>query len=138
MNFDEEAIGADGDRGAGKRQNFVALAGAVAGIDKNREMAAFFYGRNDGEIERVAGKIGEGSNAADMPRLRRTGFLARPARLRSEKFCMLRAPIWMTSAYSSTRSRDSLSIASVTMPKPWVARTFERILSPSSPRPWKL
>ncbi len=64
MNFDEEAIGADGDRGAGKRQNFVALAGAVAGIDKNREMAAFFYRGNDGEIERVAGKIGEGSNAA--------------------------------------------------------------------------
>ena len=40
-----------------------------------------------------------------MPRLSRTGFLARPARLSSEKFCMLRAPIWMTSAYCSTRSR---------------------------------
>jgi len=41
-------------------------------------------------------------------------FLARPARFSKEKFCMLRAPIWMTSAYSSTRSSDSLSIASVT------------------------
>ena len=54
MNFDEETIGADGYGGAGERQNFVALAGAVAGIDKDWEMAAFFYGGNDGEVERVA------------------------------------------------------------------------------------
>ena len=35
MNFDEEAIRADGDSGSGERQHFVALAGAVAGIDEN-------------------------------------------------------------------------------------------------------
>ncbi len=64
MNFDEEAIGADGDGGAGERQHFVALASAVAGIDKNGEMAAFFYRRDDGEVEGVARKIGERSNAA--------------------------------------------------------------------------
>jgi len=64
VNFDEEAIGANRDRSARKRKNFVTLAGAVAGIDENREVAAFFDGRNDGEIERVAGEVGEGAHAA--------------------------------------------------------------------------
>jgi hypothetical protein len=64
MNFDEEAVGADGDGSARKRQDFVALAGTVAGIDEDREMAALFHGRNDGEVESVARKIGERSNAA--------------------------------------------------------------------------
>ena len=132
-------------------------------VDEDGKMAAFFYGGDYGEIESVARKIGEGADAAfaehdvvvafglrmysaamrnssrvaDMPRLRRTGSLARPARLRREKFCMLRAPIWMTSAYSSTRSSDSLSMASVTMPKPNCLRTLERIFKPDRPRPWK-
>ena len=35
MDLDEEAVGADGYGGAGKRKNFVALAGAVAGIDED-------------------------------------------------------------------------------------------------------
>src|SRR5437899_5695543 len=103
----------------------------------------FFTAGNYGQIQRVAGKVGEGSNAAlaqhhvvislgqdvlggheefvergGHAALRRMGFLARPARLSREKFCMLRAPIWITSAYSSTRSSDSLSIASVTIPNP--------------------
>ena len=44
-----------------------------------------------------------------MPRRRRTGFLARPARLSREKFCMFSAPIWTTAlAYCSTRSSDSI------------------------------
>ena len=42
------------------------------------------------------------SSVADMPRLSSTGFRARPAVFSSEKFCMLRAPIWMQSAYWST------------------------------------
>ena len=33
MDFDEEPISADGDRGTGKRKDFVMLAGAVAGVD---------------------------------------------------------------------------------------------------------
>ncbi len=45
MDFDEQAVGAYGDGCARKRQNFVALARSVAGIHKNREMAAFFYRR---------------------------------------------------------------------------------------------
>src|ERR1700739_3729825 len=58
MDFDEEAVGADGNGGAGERKNFVALAGAVAGIDEDGQVAAFFYGGDNGEVERVAGKIG--------------------------------------------------------------------------------
>src|SRR5260370_471052 len=58
MDFDEQAIGADGDGGARKRQNFVALAGAVTGIDKNGEMAAFFYGGISGQGRRVAAEHG--------------------------------------------------------------------------------
>ena len=54
MDFNEEAVGAYCDRGAGERENFVAFAGAVAGIDKDRKMAAFFYSGNDGEVQGVA------------------------------------------------------------------------------------
>ena len=39
------------------------------------------------------------SSVADIPRFSSTGLRARPAILSSEKFCMLRAPIWMQSAY---------------------------------------
>jgi hypothetical protein len=64
VDFDQEAIGSDGDGGAGEGENFVALAGAVAGIDEDREVTAFFDGGNDGEVEGVARKIGEGADAA--------------------------------------------------------------------------
>ena len=64
MDFDEEAVGADSHGGAGERENFVALAGAVAGIDKDGQVAALFYRGNNSEIEGVAGKIGKGTHAA--------------------------------------------------------------------------
>src|SRR5260370_450293 len=51
-------------RSARRRQSLVALAGAVVGVDKNGKMAAFFYGGNDGEVQRVARKIGKGAHAA--------------------------------------------------------------------------
>src|SRR5207248_11563635 len=44
------------------------------------------------------------SIVAAIPRFSSTGSFDRPARLRSEKFCILRAPIWITSPYCSTRS----------------------------------
>ena len=72
-----------------------------------------------------------------MPRFTMTGFFARPARFKSEKFCMLRAPIWITSAYCSTSSSDSLSSASVTIFSANFSRTSAIICKPSSPRPWK-
>ena len=64
VDFDEEAIGADSDGGAGKGQNFVALAGAVRGIDEDGQVAALLDGGNDGKIEGVAGEVGEGAHAA--------------------------------------------------------------------------
>ncbi len=63
VDFDEESIGANGDGSAGKRKNFVAFAGAMAGIDEDGKMTALFDGGDDGEVERVAGKIGEGADA---------------------------------------------------------------------------
>src|SRR2546427_12288575 len=61
MDFNEQAVGANGNGGAGKRQNFVALAGSVAGINKDRQVAALLDGGEDGEVERVVGKIGKSS-----------------------------------------------------------------------------
>ena len=72
-----------------------------------------------------------------MPRFRSTGLRHFPTRFSSEKFCMLRAPIWITSADSSTAEAYSVSISSVTMPTPVFSRTFARSFSPSSPIPWK-
>ena len=73
-----------------------------------------------------------------MPRFSSTGLGERPTRFSSEKFCMLRAPTWSTSAYCSTRSQFSGSMVSVTMASPNWRRTSARIFRPSSPRPWKL
>jgi hypothetical protein len=64
VDFDEQAIGADSHGGAGERENFVALAGTVTGVDEDGEVAAFFYSGHDGEVQSVAGKIGEGAHAA--------------------------------------------------------------------------
>src|ERR1019366_6420046 len=62
--------------------------------------------------------IKNSSRVAERPRLSSTGLRNLPARLSREKFCMLRAPIWTTSAHSATSSRLSLSMASVTMRRP--------------------
>ena len=64
VDFDEQSIGADGDCGAGEGKNFVTLAGAVAGVNQDWKVAALFDGRDDGEVERIAGKIGEGADTA--------------------------------------------------------------------------
>ncbi len=42
----------------------MALAGAVAGVNEDGEMAALLHRGNDGEIESIARKIGEGADAA--------------------------------------------------------------------------
>ena len=80
--------------------------------------------------------IRNSSSVADMPRFSSTGLGERPTRFSSEKFCMLRAPTWSTSAYCSTNPSDSLSIASVTIFIPNVSRTSAMICKPSSPKPW--
>src|SRR3990172_3809871 len=52
--------------------------------------------------------IRNSSSVAERPRLSRTGLGERPARLSREKFCMLRAPVWMTSACCSTNSLEAV------------------------------
>ena len=64
VDFDEEAVAADGYRGEREGKYFVALAGAVRWIDHDRQMAAAFYGGDDGEIQSVAREVGEGADAA--------------------------------------------------------------------------
>ena len=76
------------------------------------------------------------STVDDRPRLSSTGFGARPTSERSEKFDMLRAPIWITSATSTTASTWRGSISSVTSGRPVSSRASTRISSASSPSPW--
>src|SRR5215469_12238822 len=64
VNFDKETVGAYGNSRARKWQDFVALARAVAGIDENGQMAPFFNGGYDSEVESVARKIRKCANAA--------------------------------------------------------------------------
>src|SRR2546428_8845778 len=52
VDFDNKAIGANSNGGARKGQNFVALAGAVAGIDENGEVAALLDGGDRSAVER--------------------------------------------------------------------------------------
>ena len=51
---------------------------------------------------------------------------------------MLRAPIWSTSAVSTTSSSWRGSSTSVTSGSPVSSRASARIFSASEPRPWKL
>jgi len=72
----------------------------------------------------------------ESPRLRSTGRGTRPTSVRSGKFCMLRAPIWRTSAYSATSSTCRVSMTSVTTGSPVARRVSARSSSPSRPIPW--
>ena len=54
MDFDEQAIGANSDGGAGKRENLVPFAGAMAGIDEDGQVAALLDRGDDGEVKGVA------------------------------------------------------------------------------------
>ena len=64
MDFYHQAVGAYGYGGARERGDFVALAGAVAGVDENWEMAEALHRGDDAQVERIAGVIGEGADAA--------------------------------------------------------------------------
>ena len=65
-----------------------------------------------------------------MPRLSSTGLRHLPTRFSRLKFCMLRVPIWMMSAASSTASAFSVSISSVTMPMPVFCAGLREDLQP--------
>ncbi len=73
---------------------------------------------------------------ADNPRLSSTGFRDCPTSFSNSKFCMLRAPIWMTSAYCSTSWMSRVSSSSVTTRIPVARAASRRSFSPSSPIPW--
>src|SRR3990172_6210382 len=55
---------------------------------------------------------------ADRPRLSSTGFWYLPTSVSRRKFCMLRAPIWRTSAYCATSSMSRGSTISVITGRP--------------------
>ena len=73
----------------------------------------------------------------DMPRLRSTGLPVSATRRSSEKFCMLRAPIWRMSACSATSSTLSGSMTSVMTGSPVSRRASASSFSPSASSPWK-
>src|SRR5213080_782655 len=160
MDFYHQSISANRNCGARERSYFVSLPGSVAGINDDWQVAQPLYCWNYAQVQRIARVIGKRPHAPfaqnhvvitfthyifgghqkflkrrGHPRFTITGFLHRPARFSKEKFCILRAPIWTTSAYCSTSSSDSLSIASVMILMPHLSRTSAMICSPSSPSP---
>ena len=64
MDFDEDAIGSHGNSGAGEWKDLVALAGRVARVHDDREVAARFYRGHYGKVEGVARVVVEGADAA--------------------------------------------------------------------------
>src|SRR5919201_2961545 len=82
--------------------------------------------------------IRSSSTEVDMPRFSSTGLSARPTSASSRKFWLFRAPIWITSAASSTGSTWRGSINSVTTGNPVSSPASRRIARPSSPSPWNV
>src|SRR5258708_6820689 len=136
VDFDQHPVGPDGNGGSRHRCDLVAFARAVARIDQDRQVTNSLDSRDDGEIEGVAGVVGERPYAT-FTEYDVVVALGHDVFGREEKFCMLRAPIWMQSAYCSTSASVSRSIASVTIGRSNSSRTRARISSPFSPRPWK-
>src|SRR6266851_7660889 len=64
VDFDEKAIGTDGDSGAQQREHFVAASGSVAGIHENGKVAALLHRGDDRQIEGVARMVRESAHAA--------------------------------------------------------------------------
>src|SRR4029077_4954867 len=64
VDLDDQTIGSDGDSGAGEWRYFVALAGAVAGVNHDGRGDKGLDRRHNAEIERVASVIREGAHSA--------------------------------------------------------------------------
>ena len=64
MHLHQNAVGARRHRRQGHRAHLVAHAGAVAGVDEDRQMTELLDHRDRGQVERVAGIGLEGTNAA--------------------------------------------------------------------------
>ena len=74
---------------------------------------------------------------AERPRFKSTGVCTLPTSLSSWKFCMLRAPIWIMSAYFVMSSTSLMFTISVTTLSPVLSAASRSIFSPSSASPWK-
>ncbi len=64
VDFNQDAVCAGGNGGAGHGQNAVATTGAVAGVDQDGQVAEALDGGDDAEVKGVSGVIGEGAHAA--------------------------------------------------------------------------
>ena len=64
VDLDQQAVGAGGQRGQGHRRDVIALAGAVAGVDQDRQVRQLLDRRDHRQVERVAAVVGEGAHAA--------------------------------------------------------------------------
>ena len=63
MDFDQQAVGADGDSGARERDDHVGATSGVTGVDEDRQMR-FLLRHGDGtQVERVAAGVFEGADA---------------------------------------------------------------------------
>ena len=83
--------------GIAVRSNTLRVDGSKPRMPRSHRITSRFPSDSTYSAERSSSSI-----VAAIPRFNSTGFLARPATLSSEKFCMLRAPIWMMSATSAT------------------------------------
>ena len=79
--------------------------------------------------------INSSSIVADIPRLSKIGTRVSPIARSSEKFCILRAPIWSTSTYFVITSTCATDMTSATIGIPVTSRASARYSRPSSPNP---
>ena len=64
VDFDDEAVGPDGDAGPRQRRDHVVLARPVRGVDDDRQVREAADGGDGREVERVARVLREGADAA--------------------------------------------------------------------------
>src|SRR5580698_7035739 len=63
VDLDKDTVAAGGHSRAGHGQHAVALAGAVAGVDKNGQVTDALHRGDDAEVKGVAGVVGKGAHA---------------------------------------------------------------------------
>ena len=79
--------------------------------------------------------LSHSSMVAANPRFKSTGMPERPHSLRSSKFCMFLAPIWIISTYLAAVSRARWLVTSQTTARPVASLASFMYRRPSSSRP---
>ena len=64
VDFDDQAVGADGGRGHGQGMHQTGDAGGMRGIDQQRQVGETVQDLDDGQVDRVARGGPEGPDAA--------------------------------------------------------------------------